>query len=319
MKTLLICALSVFFLLCITSCNNEDDDSSIKNENEFTGKKEIYETYINGDQREYIVYKPSTYNENNKHRVVFQLHGGSGNGEKFYNISGWNDLAEEHQFLAVYPTSFAYDMKMNGCGNVLVTHWNTFNLYEEVCDANVLKNDTEFFNTMIDELISNYNIDENRIYISGFSRGAGMAGRLAIELSDRIAAMGSIAGFLPADTTYVAKRYLPIHIMLGTLDEKIVPKTSFQNEIPMDFSLIEVDPGLGPTIGTYLTSFDLNESYIESSSSGTITATFQGKSSDPDHIMKFTLLEDVPHIFPNPINEDGAADILWDFFEPFSL
>ena len=286
------------------------------------GEKHIFHTIVNGDQREYIVYIPSHYNPANSYPIVFQLHGGTGNGEKFYRISGWNDLAEAHGFLVAYPTSWAYDLNSNGCGNRPVTSWNDFELIDEVCPAEVLRDDVAFISQMIDEIDGNFSIDTNRVYISGFSNGGGMTSRLSIELSNRIAAVGIMAGSLPGDTTatFTPARILPIHVMIGTVDDKVGEVTSFPNGLPMDLPAVIAEPHINNLLTTWATAFDLNMNYIITDSIGSvITAQFNGNSGAPDHLLRFSLLENVEHAFPNPPNRPGAADIFWQFFEPYSL
>jgi len=311
------CILFIIALLSIlVSCSNDLEpnqplETIIEN-------KQFYQLFLNGDSREYIVYVPSHYDTLKTYPLVFQLHGSSGNGEKFYNISGWNELAEEHKYIAVYPTSYVYDLKLNGCGNDLVTKWNNYNLLKETCSTEILRNDTAFFDLMIEELKATYNIDESRIYMSGFSNGSGMTSRLAVELSDKITAIGGLAGFLPEDTIYTPKHIVPLHIMLGTTDEKIVPRTIFNDTIPMNFQQMFTDPTLNGITKTYINTFDLNPNYtVTDSTHYTLTATFRGNSGNPDHIMKFTLWKDLGHFFPNPYDSPGAADVLWKFFEKY--
>ncbi|QLG44388.1 alpha/beta hydrolase family esterase [Costertonia aggregata] len=306
-------------LISVVSCGKDDvSPSSEGTENIQESQTETVVTISNGDQREYIVYTPSTYDEKNEHPLVFQLHGSSGNGEKFYTISGWNALAEQYNFIAVYPTSYIYDLRLNGCGNDLVTKWNNYNLPKEVCPTETLRDDTAFFNQILDELINAYSIDESRIYMAGFSNGSGMVSRLAVELSDRITAVGGLAGFFPEDTIYAPKRIRPLHLMLGTTDEKIAYRTIFQDTIPLDFQQLFTDPTLRGITQTYIKTFDLDPNYsVTDSTEYTLTATFEGNSGEPDHLMKFTIWKDLGHFFPNPDDRDGAADVLWKFFERY--
>lgn len=317
MKKYHCCIFFFIGLLFVVSCSvNQENRPIEENQNINDGITLTMVTTSNGDQREYIVYIPSTYNENDKHPLVFQLHGSSGDGKKFYNISGWNRLAEEHNFIVVYPTSYAYDLRINGCGNNLVTKWNNYNLPKEACPTENLRNDVIFFDQMLDELMKTYMIDESRIYMAGFSNGSGMTSRLAVELSDRITAVGGLAGFFPADTMYLPQRILPLHIMLGTTDEKIASRTIFNDTIPMDFQQMLTDPALMGITETFIKTFDLNPNYIVTDSTEyTLTATFQGNSGSSHHLMKFTLWKDLGHFFPNPDDRQGAADVLWEFFE----
>ena len=56
---------------------------------------------------------------------------------------------------------------------------------------------------MIDILIDKYNVDKNRVFVTGWSNGAMMNFRLACELSHRISAIAPFAGsFNPKKVTY---------------------------------------------------------------------------------------------------------------------
>ena len=83
--------------------------------------------------------------------------------------------------------------------------------------------DVTFISDLIDELEGQFNIDPRRIYVNGLSNGGGMSALLACDLSDRIAAMGSVAGaynFSWQDCP--SARPVPAIIFHGTADP-IVP------------------------------------------------------------------------------------------------
>jgi polyhydroxybutyrate depolymerase len=91
-------------------------------------------------------------------------------------ISRWNDLADEHGFLVVYPmgTGFPLDWRDSvepGLG-------------QEVA----------FISGLIDHLEGEYHLDPKRIYVNGYSKGGALSIALSCELSERIAAIGSVAG-----------------------------------------------------------------------------------------------------------------------------
>ena len=54
-----------------------------------------------------------------------------------------------------------------------------------------------FLGKVLDDLGSLVNADKKRVYACGMSNGAMMCYRLAAEMSDRIAAVAPVAGFLP--------------------------------------------------------------------------------------------------------------------------
>ncbi len=121
-------------------------------------------------------------------------------------ISGWNDLAEEHGFLVVYPEGTGFPRRWRAGG------WPGDPMADVV-----------FISDLIDTLSAEYNIDPARIYANGLSNGGGMSFLLGCALSDRIAAIGGVAGAyaLPLEDC-LPSRPVPMIIFHGTVDA-IVP------------------------------------------------------------------------------------------------
>ncbi len=75
-------------------------------------------------------------------------------------------------------------------------------------DAGV--DDVGFISKMIDFVKTNYSIDVEKVFSCGMSNGAFMSHRLAVDLSDRIAAIGAVAGTM-GNATFT--RFPPQHPM----------------------------------------------------------------------------------------------------------
>jgi len=60
-------------------------------------------------------------------------------------------------------------------------------------DAPGLTGEVEFFQVMIDTLARDLAIDSDRVFVTGFSNGGGMAGRLACEMADQIAGIAPVS------------------------------------------------------------------------------------------------------------------------------
>ena len=91
------------------------------------------------------------------------------------NMSHWNQLADEHRFIVVYPSA-----------SDVPRRWH-------VDRGAGLMMDVNFISDLIDRLAEAYNIDPVRIYANGLSNGGGMVFVLSCTLSDRIAAVGMVA------------------------------------------------------------------------------------------------------------------------------
>ena len=101
--------------------------------------------------REYWVYEPSKIPEEGA-PVVFVAPGGSDSGEEFITITDWYKCAEERGFVLV--------QLMGSRGNDKFKASTTW-----------VPSDIEYFKQVRAEVLSNYNIDESRIYLTGHSMG----------------------------------------------------------------------------------------------------------------------------------------------------
>ena len=140
--------------------------------------------------------------------LVFMLHGGGGTSEVAMSDiaeNRWNELADQYKFIVIYP---------QGVNN----HWNDCRADYDGSTAD----DVGFIDALITRSSQNYRIDQNRIYATGHSNGGMMSMRLAIELSDRLAAVFSCAGPLAADSECRALQH-PVSVMFlaGTADPVI--------------------------------------------------------------------------------------------------
>ncbi len=184
-----------------------------------TTVKPVYGLYkdtiiVNGKARRYAVYTPQGI-ENKSVPLVIVLHGGGvaieyltgENGNKSpYKL--WMDLANKEKFIVVYPE-----------GLPGIYGKPTWNDCRADCIVNSNADDVHFIDTLITILSKKYKIDTNRIYVSGTSNGGFMALRLAVELSDKIAAVAAVAAAMPAKSKCSGpKDYISVLFMNGTND-----------------------------------------------------------------------------------------------------
>lgn len=130
-----------------------------------------------GEERDYILYVPTSYDANRPTPVVISLHGAGGWPAQQRDISGWNALAERERFIVVYPSG------RNTPGPRV---WRTG-------PGPGLDRDVRFISDLIDDLQRRYNVDASRIFANGLSNGGGMSFILSCTLSHRIAAVGLVA------------------------------------------------------------------------------------------------------------------------------
>jgi amidase len=149
-----------------------------------------------GLTRTYSLYIPEAYTGDTPWPLVVNMHGRYLTAADQIAFSGMNAVADTEEFLVVYP---------QGVGTP--TGWNNL---EEPEGAD----DVGFTGAMLDELEAIYSIDSSRVYATGLSNGGGMSNLLGSRLSDRIAAVASVAGPFIVTTP----RPLPALHMHGTAD-----------------------------------------------------------------------------------------------------
>ena len=164
---------------------------------------------IDGIPRTLSVYIPEAYVTSSAAvPLVVVMHGAGGSGNEIQSWSGWSELAEAENFVVIYP---------DGLNNV----WNDGRLGDaRITDVN----DAGFINASINFMSDKLNIDQQRIYATGFSMGGMLSFRLACQMPDRLAAIASVASSMPE---YVAPycadgEHMPVLIIQGTADN-VVP------------------------------------------------------------------------------------------------
>lgn len=83
--------------------------------------------------------------------------------------------------------------------------------------------DVGFISKVIDRMIDDYGVDSQRVYVTGISNGGFMSVRLALDLSDKIAAIAPVTAQLPlALQDKTPKQPISVMIVNGT-EDPIVP------------------------------------------------------------------------------------------------
>lgn len=125
--------------------------------------------------------------------IVLVFHGGGSRGSAMKRYSRLDALADTEGFATVYP---------DGSGQLerLILTWNA-----GFCCGYARRmavDDVGFVARLLDELEGELAVDRRRVYATGFSNGAMLVHRLALELPDRLAAVAPVAGALlpPGDT-----------------------------------------------------------------------------------------------------------------------
>ncbi len=308
------------FLIVIAICSCDKDTVTSPKEKKYDVGKNRFTTAINGDTREYYVHVPTGYNDNSPTPAVFILHGTSGDGEKFYNISGWKEVGEAANILTIYPSSWHHCIIDEGqIKNT--TKWNIYPGAFEYCSGEIPRDDIKFLKQIISELNSNFNVDIKRMYLVGFSNGGQMAFRCAVEMSDVFAAIVEASGSISRDTTAVPKRDLPVTFQIGNSDDIALGSSS--ETVPM--SLFEDKLNNAPVfqeiVHSHTSTFNFTTQYTISGDTNTVLiATYPGIPPSSNRNFNFILVKDLDHQYPNGINHWlKGAELHWQWFKQYTL
>lgn len=142
----------------------------------------------NGVARQYILYVPDSLDGTSRVPLMLNFHGFGGTADRHLRFADMRPLADSGTFILVYPQGTLLDGS---------PHWNAgLKTDRNKSDAD----DFGFVEALIDEISSDYNIDPARVYACGYSNGAFFSYALACYHSDKIAAIGSVAGTMMAET-----------------------------------------------------------------------------------------------------------------------
>ena len=148
----------------------------------------------------YLLYLPKDYEKIDKHPLLLFLHGA---GERGDNL----DLVKTHgpAKLVEQGKEFPFIIVSPQCP--LNQRWNVDDLI-----------------ALLDEVIKKYNVDENRIYVTGLSMGGNGTWKLAAEIPNRLAAIVPICGWGDPFAAMLSGK-LPVWAFHGAKDQ-VVPISS---------------------------------------------------------------------------------------------
>jgi polyhydroxybutyrate depolymerase len=274
---------------------------------------------VDSVEREFIVSVPRGAVPAGGYPLVFVFHGTTQNGEKFWQDSQWKELGDTAKVLTVFPTGLTYCFIEDSIQRT-TTKWHNGELEELACPGQELKNDVAFVRAMLDTILARFPVDRRRIYATGFSNGCGFTNKLAVEMSDVFAAAAGCGGGMSSRDSAAVLRPIPHWLMLGTLDDKWLAnyKAYGLEEFPFNDSCLM---WLALPLGRFLGSFNLADACGKTELGRTITYRYTtplpGTTATE---FRFTLVNDMYHVYPDGSNEPFKAAVLfWNFFQQFTL
>jgi polyhydroxybutyrate depolymerase len=284
-----------------------------------TPGEQVRSIEFEGRTRTYLVHVPRTYDPPRPSAVVLAFHGGGTNAKMMVRFSGLSETANRAGFLVIYP---------NGSGrNPNFLTWNVGHCCGHAMRENV--DDVGFARAVLDDLDRIASMDATRVFATGISNGGMMAYRLASELSDRIAAIASVAGPVETDTIRPTRPVSVLHFH-GTSDE-FVPFGGGRGKKSLsqcDFRSVEV------SVGLWIASNKCPANGVETSlpnrnhDGTTVAVTSWGPGNDGSEVVLYTI-QGGGHTWPGRIpptaylgpstTEISANDLMWAFFAKHPL
>lgn len=161
---------------------------------------------VDGLVRQYILYAPEGIEEEGPVPLLIAVHSNSVDAEEMVRFSGFNEIADRDRFIILYPNA------IGGLWSLRIWSANS-GIY--------IADDIAYIDAALDQVLEDHDIDANRIYAMGNSGGGLMSLQLACDLSDRIAAVVSIAGGTMFDALFSScfpTAPVAVLLMHGTAD-----------------------------------------------------------------------------------------------------
>jgi polyhydroxybutyrate depolymerase len=281
------------------------------------------DTLFQGSQRTYRVHLPPSYDSRRPLPLVIVLHGALGNARSIERSSRFSDLADEKNFIALYPNGIGF---FGGLGL-----WNAGHCCSKAAEENV--DDVGFLTTVIEDACARLAVDRRRIYMAGFSNGGMMVYRFAAERGDLLAAAAPLAASAGGRPDRQSPEWsipypvapLPILAMQGLADTRVPLKG-----------------GLSPSRGGQREYWSVQRSLdvwirrngcarkpiVKEMYQGKVQVTIWPETARHDPVELYTLKgwgHEWPGLFNtdeldprDPLYDFDATRIIWDFFKDHS-
>ncbi|MCY3007235.1 MAG: alpha/beta hydrolase-fold protein [Planctomycetota bacterium] len=286
--------------------------------------------FYDGQAREFSVYLPPACNSDEQAAalpVVFAFHGVMMNGETMAKMTLLHELGNRCNFIVVYP---------DGDGHGILRTWNSGGRSGRL--ERIAEDDVGFVRCVVAQLQKQYRIDPKRIHATGFSNGAMLCYRLAVEAPEVFASIAPIAGTL-AVPVRGALRFVPTLHIHGT-EDKVVAWDGPNRKTPKNLDFMSVPQTLDAWKNLLTASNNESESpklvcraekWPDRKADGT-RIEVQRYAIDPDSDvpdLQFVRVIGGGHTWPGGENREwvvgktseefNANEMMWDFFQNHPL
>jgi len=276
--------------------------------------------------RSYWIHIPPSYDGSESVPLVFVLHGATGPVKHPISFLLWwfsscspegytamSEKADEEGFIVVYPLGKLVFTSIFNLPPTLDFTYNVPNYPPDWIFGSNRVDDVGFMRALIVKLQQDYNIDQNKIFITGLSAGAHMSYYLASSLSDLVAVVSPVAGAYiafknPDDEEYIyppdPKNPVSIIVFHGTFD-------SYETD---EYSL-----GVNESVQFWV-EHNKCDPEPEIEVSGNIIKQTYANGTGGSEVVLYTVVFGGHEWFGGPESfwppcEISATDLMWEFFE----
>ena len=274
---------------------------------------------VDGTARRYVLHTPPE-SDGRPRPLVLMLDGRGGTPWTAMRSSGWSRKADDADFLVAYPEALRLDpgAPMHFLSNPQM--WNAGAGGSDVERGPV--DDVAFLDATIQDLCARFGADDERIYMAGFSNGASMTFRYALERPARLAAIAAVAGHLRVDRCEPAAGRTPALCIFGGRDP-LCPASGGRVALP--WGREEVRPAAMETIRGWAVHLGLPATPASIDNADGVTILRFGPEDRGGEIRMY-VVEDMGHVWPGGhrlLPEDivgpetgklNATATIWDFF-----
>jgi len=254
--------------------------------------------------------------------LVFFFHGAGGTAYQASRTYGWAEKAQKEHFFAVFPEGMPVRPNEEAAFILNPHIWRDERPGLPVRNVN----DVHFFDVLLGKLQATLPIDPRRIYVTGFSNGAGMTFTLGSHYSDRIAAIAPVSSQSFASIDSLA-RPLPVYYLTGTADP-LIPYHGGTVKLP--WGSTRAFPPVQESVDRWAQLDGCPpQPQIVSDANGVHVLRY-GPGRDNSEVLFTTVegnghhwpdtVEPLPHFISGPsLDPFNATDRIWEFFEAHPL
>lgn len=304
---------------------------------------------MDGFERGFWVHLPPGYDGTQDLPVVIALHGGLMDPYGMADYTNLHEKANAENFIVVFPAGLAGKLDPLGAYGEIATGqsflglraWNTGYCCGRPHTDEV--DDADFLRVVAEELSASYAVDEQRIFLTGLSNGAGLTMVSGLGDGDIFAAIAPVAGGIHAETLTDFSAYAtagdgrtPIAIIHGKQDEN----RPYHGGTPSQGTTGTLSPSTPPFLpveqiaahfaaanGCTAQSITAPAAQSDPDLANVTTITFSGcdlQAGVPLDVVLYAV-EDGGHAWPDadtldigafdtPTQTPNATDLIWAFF-----